>query len=372
MKRLSNLYPVVCDTETIRMAIRKASLGKRKHKYVRNIVEHEDFYIEKIQKMLLNKSYVPSEFTPGIIYDGMRRKRREIAKPKFYPDQIVHWCIYLAIKQKFFKSFYEYSCGSIEGRGVHKGKKYINRMLYGDRRNTKYYLKLDVHHFYQSIQVSILMDKLKRRIKDDDFLQLVQTALSQSDTLLIGMLLSQIFANFFLNDFDHWLKQDKKVKHYVRYMDDMVIFGSNKRALHKLRKEIQEELQKIGLELKPNWQVYRLDKEPLDFMGFRFYRNRTVLRKSIMLRISRRVSRAAKRKQPTRTDAFAIVSYMGWIKCTDTNGFYEKWIKPKVDFNQLKNMIRSYSKNENVQKRKRQQAISVGQDILGACGIPQL
>ena len=180
------------------------------------------------------------------------------------------------------------------------------------------------------------------------------------------------FANFFLNDFDHWLKQDKKVKHYVRYMDDMVIFGSNKRALHKLRKEIQEELQKIGLELKPNWQVYRLDKEPLDFMGFRFYRNRTVLRKSIMLRISRRVSRAAKRKQPTRTDAFAIVSYMGWIKCTDTNGFYEKWIKPKVDFNQLKNMIRSYSKNENVQKRKRQQAISVGQDILRACGIPQL
>lgn len=351
MKRLSNLYPLVCDKSTIRVALHKASLGKRKQKYVENILNNEDFYVDEIHNMLVNKSYVPSDYTPGIVYDGIRRKAREIAKPKFYPDQIIHWCIYLAIKEPLFKSFYEYSCGSIQGRGVHHGKRYIDRILYGDKKSTRYYLKLDIHHFYQSIRVDILMEKLRRKIKDNDFLDLVQVALSQSDTLMIGMLLSQIFANFFLNDFDHWLKQEIKVKHYVRYMDDMVIFGSNKRELHKLRIAIQEELQKIGLELKSNWQVCKLDKEPLDYMGFRFFRNRTVIRKSIMLRISRRVTRAFKRKKPTRTDAYAIISYMGWIKCTDTNGFYEKWIKPKVDFNQLKNIIRSYSKNENLQKR---------------------
>lgn len=332
----------------------------------------ETLYIDQIRDMLVNKTYVPSDFKQEEIYDGIRKKARLISKPKFYPDQIIHWAIYLAMKPWIYPSMYEFSCGSIPGRGIHYGKKHVSRWIYGDKRGTKYYLQMDIHKFYPSIKVPILMRMLRRKIKDEDFLQLVELTLSKSDELLIGMLLSQVFANFFMNDFDHWLKQEMKVKHYVRYMDDMVVFGSNKRELHRLRKAIENKLAEIGLELKPNWQVRRFDKQPLDFMGFRFFRNRTVIRKSIMLRISRRVRKAYKKKKPSVHDAYAIISYMGWIRCTDTRNFYIKWIKPYVKLSRLKDTVRSYAKNEELQKRKRKPSAGMGQNILPQLRVPQL
>jgi len=360
MKRKNNLYPIVCDRETIRKAIHKASLGKRNRKIVRKILADEETYIDEIQSMLVNKTYVPSDFTEEIIYDGIRKKERVISKPKFYPDQVIHWAIYLCLKDWIYPSFYEFSCGSIPNRGIHYGKKHISKWVYQDRKNTKYYLQLDITKFYPSIKVDILMDKLRKKIKDEDFLELVELTLSKSDSLLIGMLLSQVFANFFLNDFDHWLKQEKKVKYYARYMDDMVIFGSNKRALRKLKDDIDVELEKIGLKLKGNWQIRKTDVEPLDFMGYRFFRNRTIMRKSIMLRISRRVAKVYKKGKPTLHDAYAIISYMGWIKSTATKRFFDIWIKPYVKFYQLKDMIRSFSKNGYLQHNRRQLSTGMG------------
>lgn len=83
---------------------------------------------------------------------------------------------------------------------------------------------------------------------------------------LFGNFMSQWFANFYLQDLDHFIKEKMKVKYYLRYMDDMVLFGRNKKELHKIKHEIDEFLKPEGLKLKDNWQLFKVDSRPLDFL----------------------------------------------------------------------------------------------------------
>lgn len=137
---------------------------------------------------------------------------------------------------------YEFSCGSVPCRGVHYGKRFIKQWVMQDRKNTKYYLKMDVRKFYPSVKPDRVMEKLRRVFKDYRLLNLIGLILSKADGLPIGMLLSQVFANFFMTDVDHYIKQELKAVHYVRYMDDMVVFGRNKKELHKMRVAIAAKL----------------------------------------------------------------------------------------------------------------------------------
>lgn len=83
---------------------------------------------------------------------------------------------------------------------------------------------------------------------------------------LYGNFTSQWFANFYLQDLDHYIKEKLKVKYYLRYMDDMLLFGRNKKELHKCRELVDEYLHKEGLRLKENWQLFKTDSRPIDFL----------------------------------------------------------------------------------------------------------
>lgn len=136
----------------------------------------------------------------------------------------------------------------------------------------------------------------------------------------------------------------------MRYMDDMVIFGSNKKVLHQTRQAISDYLEnELGLSLKDNWQIFRFsygnDKgRDLDFMGFRFFRNRTILRKTIMYKATRKARKLSRKEKPTIHDARQMLSYLGWIDCTDTYRMYQKWIKPFVSFKQLKRKVSQHDR----------------------------
>lgn len=363
MKRKANLYSAMCDDAIIRQAIHNAAIGKTRYPHVKKILCNEEFYVKEIRKMLEDGTYAPHPYQKATIREGTGKKEREISKPKFYPDQVIHWCIYLVLKPWLFRKFYVFNCGSIPGRGVHYGKKYVQKWVQTDRKNTKYYLKLDVRKFYQSIQPDKLMPKLRRIIKDERFLRLNEQILSMEPGLPIGMLLSQVYANFFLTDLDFWIKQELGVKYYMRYMDDMVLFGRNKKELHRIRRLIAERLAKDGLELKANWQVCKFNNEPLDFMGFRFYRDRITIRKRIMIAISRCERKAGKAGRSVSFHrAAAAISYLGWIKCTDSHELFEKWIKPYLHIRILKNVIRR-TENEKLQKQFQRQTCRLGQGI---------
>ena len=158
-----------------------------------------------------------------------------------------------------------------------------------------------------------------------------------------------------MTELDHYIKETLGAKIYVRYMDDMVIFDSNKRHLHQIRKAIGDELEKLGLVLKRNYQVFRFhyirdgDKGRfLDFMGFRFYRNRMTLRRSIYSKSIRKARRIYKKLvkdiQVTVYECRQMLSYLGWISATDTYKGYVDNIKPYISIQYLERKIGKYDK----------------------------
>jgi len=349
MKRTGNIYQKICDLENIKKAIMKASLGKRNKYFVKNITSHLDYYAIQIQKLLVSKSYKPSPYTIKTIQDGANKKERTIYKPRFYPDQIIHWSLMLQLHNIILHGMYEFTCGSVPGRGTSFGQKAIRRWLDSDYRGTKYCLKLDVSKFYPSIDIELLKGMFSKKIKDSDCMWLINTILNSVQSgLPIGNYTSQWFSNYFLQGLDHYIKEVLRIKYYVRYVDDLVLLGGNKKVLHKARIDIGKYLQSIKLKIKNDWQVFLINARAIDFLGFRFYRDHTTLRRSNALRIRRRMVKISKKGKLNFKDACAIVSYWGWIKRSDSYNFYHRYVKPFASFGDAKRKISEHARTMEV------------------------
>lgn len=260
---------------------------------------------------------------------------------------------------------YEFSCGSVPNRGAHYGKKYIERWIQRDKKNCKYVLKMDIRHFFESVDHDVLKAWLKKKIRDERMLYILELIIDGSEVgLPLGFYTSQWLSNFMLQPLDHFIKEQLKAVHYIRYMDDMVVFGKNKKELHRMQQEIERFLrEKFNLQMKGNWQVFRFDYtekktgkrkgRPLDFMGFQFYHDKTILRESIMLSCTRKVNRVAKKEKITWYDATAILSYMGYLSNTDTYDMYLQRVKPYVNVKKLKKIVSKHSKRKEREKHER-------------------
>lgn len=321
-----------------------SSKGKRKQNRVNKIINNIDDYAEKINKLLKNQTYKSAPYKIKKIKDGAQKKTRVIYKPRYYTDQIIHWALMQQIQPVIMRGMYYYSCGSIPGRGTSHGQKAIRKWLDNDYRNTKYCLKMDIKKFYPSIDNEIMKQKFRRKIKDTKCLWLIDEIIDSADGLPIGNYTSQWFSNFFLEGLDHFIKEELKVKYYIRYVDDLVLLGPNKKKLHKAKREIDDYLAKIKLRIKGNWQVFKIDCRAIDFLGFRFFRDKTILRKRNALRIRRRIKKISKKPNLNYRDACAIISYWGWIKRSDSYNFYQKYIKPKVSIGKAKKVVSMHDK----------------------------
>ena len=333
----------------IRLAILNASKGKRRRSSVRPLVQDPDAWIPVIRTYALN--FRNSRHTPKIINDNGHGKQRTIIVPVFM-EQVVHHMLVNMLKPIIMKGMYAHSYGSIPGRGIHLAKRRIERWLHTDRRGTKYFLKMDVRKFFASVDGDRLKQRVRRNIRDEQFLRILFEVIDVQQGLPPGFYTSQWLANWYLQDLDHFIKEKLHAHHYVRYMDDMVIFGSNKRELHRFRCEIESFLNKMGLQLKDNWCVARFVHErsgreygrDLDFMGFRFYRNRTVLRRSIMLR----AVRLAKNMRHSARNARRFMSYLGWFSHTDTYNVFCSRIRPYLNIRKLKARIARSDKRRTI------------------------
>ena len=348
IKRIGNIYDRITEYENIKQAITNASRKKKDRKPVRKILENIDFYTMEIKEVLENKTYNPSPYVEQKIRDGANGKERLIFKPKFYPDQCIHWALMQIIEPIFNKGMYEYTCGSVPNRGIHYAQDRIKKWIKKDRKYTKYVLQIDITKFYPSVNHDALKNMLRTKIKDRDVLLLLDKIIDSADEgLPIGNYTSQWLANFYLQEFDYFIKQKLMAKYYVRYMDDCIIFGNNKKKLHKSLREIREYLESIGLKVKDNWQVFKLDKRPLDFLGFKFYRTHVTMRKRNALRIKRRAKRIYKRGNLNYKDSAAMISYLGWLKHSDSHNYYKKNIEPYVDVKKMKEVISVESRRRN-------------------------
>lgn len=343
MKRTGNIFEKITQLGNIESAIMKASKGKKGRRSVEKVLDSPTYYAMQIQKMLKDKTYKPSPYIEMKIQDGVRKKERIIFKPCFYPDQCIHWALMLYLEPILMKRMYHWNCASIKGRGLHHGMRHLKRILVDDRKYTKYCLKLDVKKFYPSIDKEILKNKFRRILKDKDVLWLIDSIVdSAEEGVPIGNYTSQWFANFYLTDLDKYIKEELKVKYYIRYMDDMVLFSNNKKELHKIKDKIELFLNnELHLRLKKNWQLFKTESRPLDFLGYRFYRGYTTLRRSNFLRIKRRIKKIYKKDSLNFHDACAVLSYNGWIVHSNGYNYTQKYMKPYINFAKCKEVIRN-------------------------------
>lgn len=325
----------------------KSSIGKRSQARVKKIIDSIDEYAIKIQRLLANKTYKPSPYIIKIIQDGASKKTRTIHKPKYYPDQIIHWALMLQLQPIIMRGMYKYSCGNIPGRGTSYGQKILRKWLDADYKGTKYCLKMDISKFYPSIDNKVMKRMFRRKIKDKDCLWLIDTIIDSNQGMPIGNYTSQWFSNFFLEGLDHYIKEKLGVKYYIRYVDDLVLLGPNKKRLYKIRIAIAEYLKSIKLIMKDNWQVFKVNSRAIDFLGFRFFRSKTILRKRNALRIRRRLSKIRKKGKLNYKDACAVISYWGWIKRSNSFNFYNKYVKPIVSVGKAKKVVSIYARKAN-------------------------
>lgn len=357
MKSYNHLYEKYISDENVEWSILNSSKGKRKRgvvqRYICGGVVTEKGR-EKAKKYAAYGTFRNYKHTPMEIYDGITRKKRIIIVPR-YQEQIVHHMVVNTLMPIFEHGMYEHSYASLPCRDAHRGKKVIERWIRTDGENCKYCLKMDVRKFFDSIPHDILLKKLHDLIHDDKFMAILEEILSVTDVgLPLGFYTSQWLANWYLQDLDHFIKEDLDASHYMRYMDDMVVFGSDKAELHRMKDRINSFLQDhLGLELKDNWQVFRFDHITpdglhrgrfLDYMGFRFYCDRTTIRKTIMLKATRKAKKLSRKEKPTIYDMRQMMAYLGWLDCTDSYGMYCIWIKPFVNFQKCKRRMSKYDK----------------------------
>lgn len=149
----------------------------------------------------------------------------------------------------------------------------------------------------------------------------------------IGNFISQYAGNFYLSCFDHWIKEQKKVKHYFRYMDDIVIFADSKEKLHALREEIVAYLSdNLKLSLKGNWQVFPTYIRGVDYVGYRVFRDFVLLRKTTCKTFKKKMphiyNKIAAGKEMSFNEWGSIASYRGWLLHCDCYRLEQKYITP--------------------------------------------
>jgi retron-type reverse transcriptase len=313
MKRIGNLYEKIISIENLQLAEAKAQQGKSKQYGVRLHNKNREANIQALHEMLKNKTYRTSKYDIFKVYEP---KEREIYRLPFFPDRIAHHAIMNVLEPIFVSTFTTDSYSCIKGKGIHAAANALKKAL-KNKQETTYCLKMDITKFYPNIDHDVLKSLLRRKFKDPDLLWLLDEIIDSATGIPIGNYLSQYFANFYLTYFDHWLKEDKRVKHYFRYADDLIILAANKPYLHALLAAIKTYLNgNLKLKVKGNYQIFPVEARGIDFVGYRFYHTHTLLRKSIKQNFARMV-----KKRPSKA---SIASYKGWAKHCDSKHLVKK------------------------------------------------
>lgn len=327
MKRYGNLFEKITNLDNILLAHKRARRDKSHYKEVKMVDKNPEFYARQIKNELENESYKVGEYKYSRIND--KGKERELMKLPYYPDRIIQWAIMLQVEPIFIKQMIDQTCASIPSRGIHSAYHFIQKYV-EDKNESKYCLKLDIRHFYQSIDQNILKGMLKGIFKDQKLLRLlfkIVDSYPENKGIPIGSYLSQYLGNIYLKELDHFIKENLHCKRYVRYMDDMVILGSSKEQLHIIRHEIEKYLnQNLHLELKNNYQIFPTFTRGIDFVGYRFFGEYTLLRKGTCKRFKKAMRKLTDKKELDFRDRCTFYSYKGWLDYCDSYRLKSKYM----------------------------------------------
>ena len=375
------------DEEIIRKAYKRLRKGKTKRKEIQAIDANLDAEVAAMRLMIENTkppgvpvehpelAFKPRKHKLKVIYE--HGKRRNIYMPEIH-EQWLHHIIILILEPIIMATAYPYSCGSFPKRGGHYGKRQIERWI-RKGEGIRNFAKIDIRHFYDNIRLNILMRELRIRIKDEWFLYIIELCLKEfKKGIPLGFYISQWLANYLLEPLDKFITETLGLKKDVRYMDDITMFDNSKKKLHAAIVEIRKFIgRRFRLKLKDNYQVCkfyfekagRIIGRPLDFMGFVFFREKTLIRKSIMLSATRLAKKMNRAKEAGRgyfvKHIKAMLSYKGWFDCTDTYDCYLEYIKPFIiRIGRLKKIVSKLDRRKN-----RNETVGRGTKRKAACRV---
>ena len=288
MKRTGHLFARVCVFKSLTEAALRAAKGKKTKPQVALFLWDLENEVIRLEHELRAKSYRPGPYRTFRIHDP---KERTICAADFR-DRVVHHAVCRVLEPIFERAliYGTYACRKNKGplKAVKRAQSFS--------RCYRYFLKLDVRKFFDSVDHGVLKDQLRRKVKDPDLLRLLDVFIDHpvpwTETgkgIPIGNLTSQHFANFHLSGLDHYIKEDLSIEGYVRYMDDMVLWADEKDTLRDAAARIEGYLKdRLRLRVKEGGLLLAPVLQGLPFLGFRIFPG--------VVRIDRRGWRRFRRK----------------------------------------------------------------------------
>jgi len=292
MKRNSNLWREIVAFENLLKASKKAQKNKRFYPNVLQFNEQLEFELLLLQEELITKIYKPGNYRTFQIFEP--KPRLISASP--YRDRVVHHTLCNIICPLFEKSFIPDSYANRVGFGSHRALKRFTEFS----RSSRFILQCDIKKYFPSIDHQILKNLIHRKIKCFDTLWLIDLLIDHSnpqeasfeyfpnDNLLtplerkkglpIGNLTSQFFANIYLNNFDHFVKEKLKARKYLRYVDDFALFSDDYDFLVDAKIKVQDYLSNLRLKIHPIKSQIFQTHHGCNFVGFRVFPNKIRVR----------------------------------------------------------------------------------------------
>lgn len=319
-KTIRSQFDKYLTYEKLLEAHNSARRGKnRKPELIKFNLKQEE-YIMWLYKQLKNGTYKHGGYVEFYVTEP---KLRKIEKSR-YIDRIVHtWLVNNFLIKGFVTQFIPTSFACLKGKGVHRAafcvQDYMKKAKF--KWNNYYILKTDVAHYFNSIDKRILINILKRKIKDDKLIWLINEILyaqKRDKGIEIGNYTSQIFANIYLNEVDQYIKKELKVKYYVRYLDDSILIVQTKEEAKKLLKLIQKFLkEKLELELNDKTQIFK-GKQGVNFCGYKINEYRMKVRdrgkRKLKLKIKKLQVKVKNGEMDSKEAKKYLAGHIGYVK----------------------------------------------------------
>ena len=298
--------------------------------------------IMEIYNELKNRSYKPDMFKCFMIFEPKARLvMSQTIRDKIVNHFITNYYLIPFLESKLIDS-------NVATR-INKGSKYanillrqyFNKILVNNKDKEIYCLKIDVSKYFYSINHEVLINMLEKYVADSDVINLIYMIIKETNKqyvndnillfnrlykteiplyindkgLSIGAMSSQFLAIFFLNDIDHFIKENLRCKYYVRYMDDLIILDTDKNKLKKILKILCNELNNIDLNINKKSNIYRCSVG-FNFIGFKYKVEKNKLVVSYNNKTYYRIRRRLKKLKKKDCIKYkkSLASYNGYFK----------------------------------------------------------
>lgn len=329
MKTYRNLFGKLCSLENLELAFKKARKHKTLKQYVQEFEKNLDENLKALQQELASKTYSPLPLKTFILRDP---KTRRISVSDFR-DRIVHHVICNVLEPIFEQYFIHDSYANRKGKGSLAALQRFDEFKRRVSRNGRlvanasddnvvqgFVLKADIKHYFDTVDHAKLLEVIGLRIADSDVLQLIRKIINNHASkapgkgMPLGNLTSQFFANIYLNELDHFVKQNLQAKYYIRYVDDFIILHHSKHQLQEWKERINDFLrQELLLELHPQKSSIHTLGKGVDFLGFKCFYYFRLLRKRNIRKMLKRLERFKDLlRQETASPCELLESLQGW------------------------------------------------------------